>query len=221
MEFLFFSIGIVLIVLGMLMITKKGIVFKTSIKNIVAGLIIFPLVASFLVSCTNEDFLNSTNSSIEFKKENIDAKGSFNDIILSLYPIQQFEELNIERKIGDKESINFNNNDIKIANDFLDYFKQLQIEEIEPSNIPDDVPSSEIYEINFIDKETYSKLKIEILNKEYIDILNYIYEKKFDKETNTISYERTGGISWYKISNSELDIQYIEDVFNSLSSNKE
>ncbi|WP_427337834.1 hypothetical protein [Caloranaerobacter sp. DY30410] len=113
-------------------------------------------------------------------------------------------------------NIKYSKDNEKIVNDFLEYFKQLQIEEVKPTDIPDTVPLREIYEINFTDKETYSKLKIEVLNKKYIIVINYIYKKIINKEKNITSYEETVNSAIYKIHNMELDLNYIENIFNTL-----
>ncbi|WP_276717366.1 hypothetical protein [Caloranaerobacter azorensis] len=114
-------------------------------------------------------------------------------------------------------NIKYSEDNKKIVSDFLKYLKQLQIEEIKPTDIPDTVPLQELYEINFTDKETYSKLKIEVLNEKYIKVINYIYKKVKNKEKNITSYEETVNSATYKIHNIELNLNYIKNIFNALN----
>jgi len=67
-----------------------------------------------------------------------------------------------------------------------------------------------------MEDDTYSKLKIQVLNDEYLRILNYIYIRKYNKEKNEISYDKISETEFLKIVDGKLDLEYFERIFNSL-----
>ncbi len=64
-------------------------------------------------------------------------------------------------------------------------------------------------------------MKIQIFDKTHIDVINLIHEKIIDKKSNMTTYRRKIDSQTYKICNSELDFEYIEDAFKLLDAEKE
>jgi hypothetical protein len=57
---------------------------------------------------------------------------------------------------------------------------------------------------------------MEVLNDEYLRVLNYIYIRKYNKKENEISYDNIYDMYLLKIVDSKLALDYIERIFNSL-----
>lgn len=187
-----------------------------NIKRAIIYLTILSMILFFLLGCSNKNLSDSK-----------EIKGSFSDFVLpyysneQYYSSEQFDTVNIEKRIGNKYVIKFGNNNEKITSEFLNYFKQFQLKKIEYKDFPETTPLKQVYEINFINKATYSKIKIQIFDKTYIDVINFTHEKITDKKRNMVTYRQKVDSQTYKIYNSELNFDYIEDIFSSLDSKKE
>lgn len=142
----------------------------------------------------------------------------FNDIIIERYPNKDnFNKFHMDKLIDDSTKIRYatvSTDDVEIIKEFLSYFKNLEVVKIDTT--PKEVPFNEIYEVNFIEDDTYSKLKIQVLNDEYLRILNYIYIRKYNKEKNEISYDKISETEFLKIVDGKLDLDYFERIFSSL-----
>lgn len=144
-------------------------------------------------------------------------KGSFNDIIIERYPNKNdFNKLDLEKAEDDSKKIRHASDDSEVIKELLTYFQDLKVEKIDTFPSPEDAPSREMYEINFSEDDTYSKLKIEVLNDKYLRVLNYIYIRKYNKKENEISYDNIFDMNLLRIVDSKLDLDYIDRVFNSL-----
>ena len=190
--------------------STKMIRVHFNIKRAIIYLTILSMILFFLLGCTNKNLSDSE-----------EIKGSFSDFVLPYYSNEQFDSVNIEKHIDNKYVIKFSNNNEKITSEFLNYFKQFQLKKIEYKDFPETTPLKQVYEINFINKATYSKMKIQIFDKTYIDVINFTHEKITDKKRNMVTYRQKVDSQTYKIYNSELNFDYIEDIFSSLDSKKE
>ncbi|MGF7060629.1 hypothetical protein [Brassicibacter mesophilus] len=190
--------------------STKMIRLHFNIKRAIEYLTIFLMILFFLLGCTNKHLSDSKG-----------IKGSFSDFVLPYYSSEQFDNVNIEKLVGNKYIVKFSNDNEKITSEFLNYFRQLQLEKVEYKDFPETTFLKEVYEVNFKNKETYAKMKIQIFDKTYIDVINFTHEKITDKKRNMVTYKRKIDSQTYKICNSELDFEYIEDVFSSLDSKKE
>ncbi|MTI67320.1 MAG: hypothetical protein FH753_12090 [Firmicutes bacterium] len=170
---------------------------------------LFCFVSILLFGC------NKTNT---IKKEdiNVNEKKLLDDIIQK-YPHNNFNELSMEKKSRDRSTdTKFKNiEDSNSIKQLLSYFKNITLVKID--NLPTEVSTREIYEIDFTENEAYSKLSIEILNEEYLRILTHVYKKNYDKEKKLITYEEIDKLStfdYYKVVDKKLDLEYIEKFFN-------
>ncbi|WP_066500415.1 hypothetical protein [Abyssisolibacter fermentans] len=147
------------------------------------------------------------------------AKGCFSDIVLDKYKEATFDELIICKDLENyRYDIRDNRNNISIANKLLDYFKNLEIVEIQHSDIPKGSFINKLYTISFKQSKTYNDLVIYVLNEEYLMISQSVLVKKIDEKKKIITYEDVcDGIQRYRIINSKLDLDYIEKVFLSLN----
>ncbi|WIV11051.1 hypothetical protein [Proteiniborus sp. MB09-C3] len=180
-------------------------------SRLLRAMILNALIILILIGCS------TSNSNGPDPEAILVDKGSFNDVILDMYPDKNFLELELESRKNESIEVRYSSGNTDITKEFLNYFKNLNIERIDDYDIPEEIPSREIYEIDFIEKDTYSKIKIHILSKEYLRIMSYIYIKKIDKEKNIVSYDEITDMSYFKVIDSILDLDYIERVFYSLS----
>lgn len=131
-------------------------------------------------------------------------EGTFGELILSKSDSQQFNILKVEKNLLIEDEKKTSDNDL--INEFLTYLNSFELSEYD-GNIAKE--SKDRYMLVLYNSSTSEYLNVIIENKKYIDIYFNAYSDK-----NYLEIEKK-----YEITNSEIDIDYIEKIYERISRN--
>lgn len=177
------------------------------------------IIYSLLGLNTDIDLDKDVERSSKYIEIETKEKGNFNDVIMSNYDQdKKFVDLLFVRKRTDDDEERkkvYNNTDV--VSELLDYINTFELEKLENDYKWSYHYDNYKYSMTFIQEETYSNLDIYIIDEKTIYFGIYNYVKIIDDENKRIINDKEIFRGYYKITNSKLDLDYIEKVFLSLN----
>ncbi|MGO1369814.1 hypothetical protein [Senegalia sp. (in: firmicutes)] len=163
----------------------------------------FILIILWLSLFIYNDFLNYDGVTEFFKVQN------FDEIALKYYDDIEFTDMSIHRENG---YIGKSDESKKIK-ELLDYLKKLEYKRRNADKQyyewEDNIDIS-------ISTSNSGRLGIKVLNEKYITLyLGYIIESE-DKERNITKIEQNDEYRVYKVVNNEIDMDFIESIYDSM-----
>ena len=149
--------------------------------------------------------------------KNYKGKGTFEELVLDKYldvaVEKKFDTLRIEKRLNTGESIIKRTDDINKINESLSKFNEYKLVEYQGR-----MPKNEMYDYN-ISFEGYSLEQIEIMTNgdKYLWVFTRTLVTNEDKKTKTTTVKTKETLKRYEITNTSIDMDYLDDLFNSLS----
>lgn len=142
-------------------------------------------------------------------------KGDFNDVIMENYlkesTEENFQQISISKYSND-DSINKTVNNQTKIHEALSLFEGLYLVEDKEIRSSQDTK----YKISFYNINTYESLEIKIFDESHICVWIRFIDKKINKKTKTINYERDLIYHYYYIQNETINLEGIDAIFNSI-----
>lgn len=175
------------------------------------GFLLAILIPAFFFLLSEGVIYESIVGGIFNIKESLGITKSLDGEVISKFKEKEFDKVYIKK--GSNGLIRVGN--INKANTLLKYLKDFKLINNKFKNLPYDNVS---YFIEFYNENTKEKLHVDIdKDNKLIRIRSEFIKSRRDKEKNVITYASDGYISKeYEIYDDEIDLKYIEKIFNSL-----
>lgn len=170
-------------------------------KKIVIWLEIFLIVAALVIINKNYLFPN--------KYSNV-----LSNLILENFENKQFDKIIIQKTSSDGKFVARKDNDIEKINKIIAYFDDFKLLNCNNGKIFSN--NNDTYDIWLENSKTYEGLTIRIVSSEYLTIHIKTLVKEKEKPNLTI-YKTINNYNKYKTINKNIDLKYIDTIFNSLT----